>query len=168
MKAKNILKKLDYLPRWAWYLLSFFAAGPFGLLAVYLVFHVLKKMEREQAEAEYQAARARHDGHTYRDEECVVTDEETAERERREYAARHAQQERSKAQKAQDHAQAVISDDAALEDVLYACRDALRKIRRANDVIADEALSAQIDSIENSCAQILLILEQRPQLLSQL
>ena len=30
------------------------------------------------------------------------------------------------------------------------------------------ALSAQIDSIENSCGQILSVLEQRPQLLSQL
>ena len=44
----------------------------------------------------------------------------------------------------------------------------MRRIRHANDIIADEALSAQIDSIENSCAQILNILAQRPQLLSQL
>ena len=42
MKAKSILKKLDYLPRWAWYLIGLSAANLFGLLAVYLVFHVLK------------------------------------------------------------------------------------------------------------------------------
>lgn len=41
-------------------------------------------------------------------------------------------------------------------------------LRRANDLIPDPELSAQIDSIENSCGQILSILEQRPQLLSQL
>ena len=41
-------------------------------------------------------------------------------------------------------------------------------IRHANDLIPDPELSAQIDSIENSCGQILSILEQRPQLLSQL
>ena len=57
-------------------------------------------------------------------------------------------------------------DDAA--QVIRAGYDAMRSIRRANDIIADEALSAQIDSIEQSCAQILSILEQRPQLLSQL
>lgn len=44
----------------------------------------------------------------------------------------------------------------------------MRRIRRANDLIPDPELSAQIDSIENSCGQILSILEQRPQLLSQL
>ena len=44
----------------------------------------------------------------------------------------------------------------------------MRRIRHANDLIPDPELSAQIDSIENSCGQILSILEQRPQLLSQL
>ena len=50
MNAKKIRKILDYLPRWAWYLISFFVAGPFGILGVYLVFHVLGKIEKEQAE----------------------------------------------------------------------------------------------------------------------
>ena len=47
-------------------------------------------------------------------------------------------------------------------------KSALVRIRSANDRIPDPALSAQIDSIENSCRQILSVLEQRPQLLSQL
>ena len=34
MNAKKTLKTLNYLPRWAWYLLSFFIAGPLGILAV--------------------------------------------------------------------------------------------------------------------------------------
>ena len=44
----------------------------------------------------------------------------------------------------------------------------MAQIRHANDLIPDPALSAQIDSIESSCSQILSILEQRPQLLSEL
>ena len=52
-KAKRILRKLDYLPRWAWYLLSFFIGlGPFGPLLVYLGFHALEKSAAEEDEDE--------------------------------------------------------------------------------------------------------------------
>lgn len=126
MNAKKTLKTLNYLPRWAWYLLSFFIAGPLGILAVYLVFHVLKKMEQEE--------NAQQDTPV------------------------HTQPEK----------ESQLSDDAEVGEVIRAGRSAMRRIRAANDIIADPELSAQIDSIENSCAQILSILEQRPQLLTQL
>ena len=160
MKAKAILKKLDYLPRWAWYLISFFAAGPIGMLVVYLVFHVLKKMEREQAEDEQKAARSKWQD-AYADEECVVTSDEEV---RRQWAATQASAARAQ-QKTQEP---IIGDNADVSEVIRAGHAAMRSIRAANDIIADPALSAQIDSIENSCDQILSILEQRPQLLTQL
>ena len=154
MKAKKLLKTLNYLPRWAWYLLSFFIAGPFGMLGVYLVFHVLKKIAADQQEEE-QAARG-YDSRVYRDAEC--SEEEASRRQEAEAAARA---------KAQQQADA-FSGNADTGEVIRAGHDAMRQIRHANDIIADEALSAQIDSIEQSCSQILSILEQRPQLLSQL
>lgn len=162
MKAKQILKKLDYLPRWAWYLVSFFIAGPIGILGVYLLFHVLKKMEKEQAEEEQKTARGRYKD-SYADEECVVTSDEEVRR----------QWEKTESSAARAHAanrakETVISENAEVSEVIRVGYDAMRQIRAANDIIADAELSAQIDSIENSCAQILSILEQRPQLLSQL
>ena len=164
MNAKKIRKILDYLPRWAWYLISFFIAGPFGILGVYLVFHVLKKMEREQADQEHENAKQRWSSSgTYRDEDCTVMDEREAERRRQaEQAAARAQRREKR------YAEPFIADDASIEDVIRAGYGALGDIREANDVIADEALSAQIDSIEASCRQILAILEQRPQLLGEL
>ena len=156
MKAKTILKKLDYLPRWAWYLISFFIGGPFGILAVYLAFHVLNKLAKEQAQAEYESARMRYSDNTYRDEDCIVTDES------------HAQQSYAQSSSPEQDDDSIIDDTADLGEVIRAGHDAMRKIRLANDIIADEDLSRQIDSIENSCRQILAILEQRPQLLSQL
>ena len=97
-KAKRVLRKLNYLPRWAWYALSFFVGGgPFGLIFVYLVFHVLEKAAQEEDEdyadfADYtwnvnidgdgvhvsrrSASEARSTGATYEDEDCVVTDDE--------------------------------------------------------------------------------------------
>ena len=157
MKAKKLLKTLNYLPRWAWYLLSFFIAGPFGMLGVYLVFHVLKKIAADQQEEE-QAARG-YDSRVYQDAECTVASEEEASRRQEAEAAA-----RSKAQQQAD----AFSGNADTGEVIRAGHDAMRQIRHANDIIADEALSAQIDSIEQSCSQILSILEQRPQLLSQL
>ena len=157
MKAKKLLKTLNYLPRWAWYLLSFFIAGPFGMLGVYLVFHVLKKIAADQQEEE-QAARG-YDSRVYQDAECTVASEEEASRRQKAEAAARA--------KAQQQADA-FSGNADTGEVIRAGHDAMRQIRHANDIIADEALSAQIDSIEQSCSQILSILEQRPQLLSQL
>ena len=162
MNAKKILKMLDYLPRWAWYLLSFFIGGPIGILVVYLVFHVLKKLEMEQQE---EAPPFTHrPSEVYRDEECTVMDEDELER-RWQQTEASAARAAARQQRAEE---TVIPENASADDVIRIGYEALQKIRYANDVIADEALSAQIDSIENSCKQILLILEQRPQLLSQL
>ncbi len=169
MNARKILKKLNYLPKWAWYLLSFFVAGPFGPLCVYLVFHVLGKMVQEQAEQEREAVYARragvhHDQDVYEDADCVVASDEEINRQ-------WAQAQASAARAQNQHApqtQQPIGEDADVASVIRGGYDALRRIRQANDIIEDPALSAQIDSIEHSCAQILAILEQREQLLPQL
>ena len=167
MKAKQVLKKLDYLPRWAWYALSFFVAGPFGPFGVYLVFHVLGKMAQEQAEEEHESgytrrANAYGSADAYEDEECVVSSDEEINRQwaKTQSSAAHAQTQQKPVQP--------MDENADVDEVIRSGRDAMRRIRQANDIIADETLSAQIDSIESSCGQILSILEQRPQLLPQL
>jgi len=163
---RKLLKKLDYLPRWAWYLCAFFMAGPFGILGVYLVFHVLNKMAQDYTEEEQHtfASRSRSaSAEVYEDDDCLVTDEEDVER--------RWQQTQASAGKA--HSASTSQEDPAAANsdvsaVIREGRDAMRRIRRANDLIPDPQLSAQIDSIEASCGQILTILEQRPQLLPQL
>ena len=167
MKAKQVLKKFDYLPRWAWYMLSFFVAGPFGPVGVYLVFHVLGKMAQDQAEEERESGYAHRAGaygsaDAYEDEECVVSSDEEINRQwaKTQSSAAHAQTQQKPVQP--------MDENADVDEVIRSGRDAMRRIRQANDIIADETLSAQIDSIESSCAQILSILEQRPQLLPQL
>ena len=161
MNAKKILKTLDYLPRWAWYLASLFIVGLLGPLVVYLVFHVLTKIAKEQEsaarEAAYEAARRSSEAH--KEPEYVVTSDEEIERrwqQTQQSAARVPESEPS------------LTEDADVNEVIRAGQDAMRRIRHANDVIRDPDLSSQIDSIEASCAQILSILRQRPQLLSQL
>lgn len=152
MNAKKILKTLDYLPRWALYLISLSIGGPVGMLILYLAFHVLEKKAKEDDEPEVSAHRS---GSAYRDAECTVTSEEEA---------AHARQ-KPRTSSAQDIS---FDEGADVQDVIRSGRNAMRRIRQANDIIEDAELSAQIDSIETSCGQILSILEQRPQLLSQL
>ena len=150
MNAKKILKITEYLPKWAWYLISFFIAGPFGMLGVYLAFHVLHKIAQE---ADEQEAASRRTGSTYQDEECMVTSDEEAAR---------------RQQKTQPSGEIRFDESDNVVEVVRTGREAMRRIRQANDIIEDAELSAQIDSIEHSCEQILSILEQRPQLLAQL
>lgn len=182
MKAKRILKKLNYLPRWAWYLLSLSVGFPFGPIVVYLGFHVLDKMAKDE-EDEAQSAfdwdvdvdrsgvhvrsrRARRAADVYRDEECIVTDENEmdvhAEWARTEESARRAQEDAYAAPEADE------APTGDIADVTREVNDAIRRIHRANDLIPDPELSAQLESIESSCAQILSILTQRPQLLTEL
>lgn len=164
MKAKQMLKKLNYLPRWAWYALSFFVAGPFGPFVVYLVFHVLGKMELEQEAEErdsFRTSRAYGSTEAYEDEDCVVSSDEEINRQWQKTQTSAAQARQQKAAQPMD-------ENAGVEEVIRSGYDAMRRIRQANDIIADEALSAHIDSIESSCGQVLSILEQRPQLLPQL
>ena len=76
--ARRLLRKLDYLPRWAWYMLSLFIGGPIGPFVVYLVFHVLTKAaddeEAEQDSVDWGASYDRS-GRTYADADCTVTDD---------------------------------------------------------------------------------------------
>ena len=185
MKAKRILKKLNYLPRWAWYLASLSIGGPIGALFVYLGFHALDKMAKDEEEeaqstlgwdidvdvdgVHVRSARRRTASGVYRDEECVVTGDDEpdvhAEWARTEESARRAQAEAHTQPETEETPEAGSGD---LADVTREVNDAIRRIRRANDLIPDPELSAQLESIENSCAQILSILEHRPQLLTEL
>ena len=193
MKAKRLLKKLNYLPRWAWYLASLCVGGPVGPFVVYLVFHVLQKAaedEVDEARADFDwnvdideggvhvrrersSGRSRSRSGSYQDEECTVTGDEdvTASWEKTEASARRARAQNARPAQTDRQASAQETADAAGDEcsaVIREGREALRSIRHANDLIPDPALSAQIDSIEQSCSQILSILEQRPTLLPQL
>ena len=46
--AKKLRRKLDYLPSWAWYVLSLCIAGPVGPVVVYLLFYALDKAVKEE------------------------------------------------------------------------------------------------------------------------
>ena len=190
MKAKRLLRKLNYLPRWAWYLASLCVGGPVGPFVVYLVFHVLEKAaadEVEEARADFDwnvdideggvhVRRERSRGRSrnrvgYQDDECTVTGDEdvTASWEKTEASARRAKEEAArKAQAARPAKEPETGESDDCESVIREGHAALRSIRHANSLIPDPALSAQIDSIEQSCSQILTILEQRPTLLPQL
>ena len=157
--AKQLLHKLDYLPRWAWYAMSLAVGGPIGPVVVYVVFHALTKAadDEDAQDAGY--------GKSYADADYTVTDDAEIEDEWQKTEA-SASRARREAQPAGE-ASAENGDDEVSE-VIREGRAAMRRIRHANDLIPDPELSAQIDSIENSCGQILSILEQRPKLLSQL
>ena len=175
--AKRTIRKLNYLPRCAWYALSFFLFPPFGPVVVYLVFHALTRAAQDE-DADEDTQNWMRFATTYMDEDCMVTDDEEVLRRWQETQAnaRRASAARQTVSSPPDHAgqqedasgQAPGQEEDAVADVIREGRAAMRRIRQANDVISDAALSAQIDSIENSCRQILSILEQRPQLLSQL
>ena len=186
MKAKRLLKKLNYLPRWAWYVGSLSIGGPIGPVFVYLGFHVLEKMAKDEEEDELTSTlgwdvdiddsgvhvrshKRRRASSTYQDEECIVTDENEMnvheEWARTEESARRAQ-ETIYDGPAKEDAHSEAAGDIA--DVVQEVNDSIRRIRRANDLIPDPELSEQLYSIENSCGQILSILEQRPQLLTEL
>ena len=160
-------------------------AGPVGPVAVYLGFHVLGKMAQDQEEEEQDSLfdwavdiddkgvhvhkRSGKKTSGYRDDEVIVTGEETDEDvlsrwAKTEQSAAHAQRET--AQPRQDEQQGFGGE--TIEEVSADVDSAIRRIRRANDLIPDEELSAQLYSIENSCSQILSILRQRPQLLPEL
>ncbi|MBP3656432.1 MAG: 5-bromo-4-chloroindolyl phosphate hydrolysis family protein [Clostridia bacterium] len=185
MKVKRLLRKLDYLPRWAWYLLSACVAFPVGPLLVYLAFHVLENAAKDEAETDEDRTAVTWDIDVDKDGVHVRSrsaGEKTAySAQSREDVERRWQQTEASASKARSQYQQAarkaeapagkadpIREDASVDEVIRDGQVALKRIRHANDLIPDPALSAQIDSIENSCRQILSILEQRPQLLSNL
>ena len=163
--AKRLLRKLDYLPRWAWYAMSLAIGGPVGPVVVYVAFHALQKAaDDEDAEYdEWSTDSERREG-GYADADCTVTDDRDIEDawQRTEASASRARRDAQPSEETAD----TETDEAS--EIIREGRAAMRRIRHANDLIPDPALSAQIDSIENSCGQILSVLEQRPQLLSQL
>lgn len=181
--AKKLRHKLNYLPSWAWYVLSLCIAGPVGPVVVYLLFYALDKAVKEENESErngtdwnvdidrngvHVRGRSRNRSNAYADADCTVTDDDDTQRRwaQTEASASRARREDTQTETAQTASGVGDTDDVAV--VIREGRDAMRRIRHANDLIPDPELSAQIDSIENSCGQILSILEQRPQLLSQL
>lgn len=181
--AKKLRRKLDYLPSWAWYVLSLCIAGPVGPVVVYLLFYALDKAVKNENESErngtdwnvdidrngvHVRGRSRNRSNAYADADCTVTDDDDTQRRwaQTEASASRARREDTQTETAQTASGVGDTDDVAV--VIREGRDAMRRIRHANDLIPDPELSAQIDSIENSCGQILSILEQRPQLLSQL
>ena len=167
MKAKEILKKLDYVPRWVWYMGGLFVAPPVGLLAVYLVFHALdhavRVEEQEEQEERKEAWQARTRRQRANPGNVVSGDG---------YEVRDAGTEDFRARGARANSRAAkftpINPEAGVDEVLRRGREALSIIREENDRIPDPVLSSQIDSIEESCKQILSMLEQRPELLPQL
>ena len=60
------------------------------------------------------------------------------------------------------------SGSAEVDALICEARSQLDQIAGANAVIADKALSAQIDDIENTCRKILMRLEEQPDMLSSL
>ena len=60
------------------------------------------------------------------------------------------------------------SGNAEVDALITEARAQLEQIHAANDAIAEEALSAQIDDIEATCRQILQRLEEQPHMLSSL
>ncbi len=181
--AKKLRRKLDYLPSWAWYVLSLCIAGPVGPVVVYLLFYALDKAVKDENESErngtdwnvdidrngvHVRGRSRNRSNAYADADCTVTDDDDTQRRwaQTEASASRARREDTQTETAQTASGVGDTDDVAV--VIREGRDAMRRIRHANDLIPDPELSAQINSIENSCGQILSILEQRPQLLSQL
>lgn len=163
--AKRLLRKLDYLPRWAWYAMSLAIGGPIGPIAVYIVFHALTKAadDEDAEDGDWSTVYDRH-GNARADADYTVTDDDEI-RDAWQKTEDSASRARRAAQPAEETADSE-SDEVA--EVIREGRAAMRRIRHANDLIPDPELSAQIDSIENSCGQILSVLEQRPQLLSQL
>ena len=148
-------------------LLALLAAVPFGIAsAIYLaeyakkgskivalirVFHVLTKAaddeETEQDSVDWGASYDRS-GRTYADADCTVTDDAEIEDawQKTESSASRARREAQPAENTQTD-----SADDEVSEVIREGRAAMRRIRHANDLIPDPELSAQIDSIENSC-----------------
>ena len=60
------------------------------------------------------------------------------------------------------------SGNAEVDALIAEARAQLDAIARANDAIAEEALSAQIEDIEHTCRTILARLEEQPNMLSSL
>ena len=170
-KAREILDKLDLIPRWLWYVGSLFLLNIPGVLIVYVLFHALEHNAKLQEERAAHAPRQE----TERKTKAPVPDPDHVVRGEG-YEVRNAQPapERPKREPPRpDTASRVpsydpIDPEAGVAQVLRQGRLALERIRQADEAIPDPVVSARIDSIGRSCEQIFAILEQRPELLPQL
>ncbi|MBQ7486305.1 MAG: 5-bromo-4-chloroindolyl phosphate hydrolysis family protein [Clostridia bacterium] len=177
-RIKRAKKALSLLPRWAYYVGSLFIGGPIGPVIVYLMFYALDKAEkdyRDEDEVEYYegspfarsggAGAGTHastaDSHTVYGDDYTVRDDDGSERTGGYSFSR-------KTEEPDEEIDIPSFDSTDVNEIISAGHTALEMIHRANDRIPDPALSAQIDSIENSCRQILEILQQREELLPQL
>ena len=163
-RAKTIRKKLDYVPRWAWYLFSLFVGGPIGPIIVYLLFYALKKVEKEEQESESISGNGWE--HTTENEYRYNQYDETADRG---YHQRGKKAGSSASYNPYEYETETLNFEADdVDTIIKQGKKALLQIERANDLIPDRELSEQIDSIETSCRLILQRLEERPDLLPQL
>ena len=134
--ARRLLRKLDYLPRWAWYMLSLFIGGPIGPFVVYLVFHVLTKAaddaETEQDSVDWGASYDRS-GRTYADADCTVTDDAEIEDawQKTESSASRARREAQPTENTQTD-----SADDEVSEVIREGRAAMRRIRSGSPGIS--------------------------------
>ena len=142
--ARRLLRKLDYLPRWAWYMLSLFIGGPIGPFVVYLVFHVLTKAaddeETEQDSVDWGASYDRS-GRTYADADCTVTDDAEIEDawQKTESSASRARREAQPAENTQT--------DSADDEVSKVIREVRARISQAVGEI-DTAFRKQVEALD--------------------
>ena len=178
-KAK---KALSILPKWAYYVGSLFIGGPIGPVIVYLLFYALDRAENNPSVEddteyyEYGSTYAQSggagagtyagtdDSHTVYGEDYTVRDDDGSER----TSSSSYSSYRKQAESHQEESSIPSFDSTDVNEIIEAGHKALDMIHSANDRIPDPALSAHIDSIENSCRQILEILQQREELLPQL
>ena len=71
-------------------------------------------------------------------------------------------QSKSPSQKAREAEELPLSGDAQADEVIMKGQEMLSAIRRANVAIPDAKLSAQMDQLENKCAQIFKTVAEKP------
>ena len=165
-RYNKLKRKMEIVPTWAWYVGSMFIGGPIGLLVVYLCIKILSNAAQQELEDAYASSSFNgdtneeetgyRDPHVVRGEDYVVQDDIPSSRPSPQSSTSSPTEEFS------------IPVDAGSDEVIEICRRAMSRIRRANDLIPDPTLTSQINEIESSCNQILDILQQRPEVLSQL
>ncbi|MBQ8093022.1 MAG: 5-bromo-4-chloroindolyl phosphate hydrolysis family protein [Clostridia bacterium] len=167
---KRAKKALSILPKWAYYVGSLIIGGPIGPVLVYLMFYALDKAEKnfDDLDEEVFETAARNQGRGWRadtDSRTVYGDDYTV---RDDDSTERSNPYRKQAETDYEEIDIPSFDSTDVSEIIDAGQTALDMIHRANDRIPDPTLSAQIDSIETSCRQILEILQQREELLPQL
>lgn len=171
-------KYLSLLPRWAYYLVSLFIGGPVGPVVVFLAFHVLDRASDvlgedddvgtetySRSETYTRRAEPGSPGNVVFGEDYTVRDEGT-EPERSTASTSSSWNRTSSSREEEMDIPSFDSSDVRV--IISEGERAMEMIHRANDRIPDPALTATIDSIENSCRQILEIIRQKEDILPQM